>query len=76
MFLKNLTLFKSIARPVIGDGWSIQLWYDARGERELRYLYPKLFSYAANKGITLHQVKMLNPAEDLFHLPLFTEAFK
>jgi hypothetical protein len=39
------------------------------------YLYPELFSFAKNKKITFHKAVLTSPLHNLFHLPLWEQAY-
>jgi hypothetical protein len=72
--MKNLSLFKNIARPVIGNGRSVQLWFDKWDHKDHSCLCPELFSYAVDQNITIQQAK-LSTTHDMFHLPMSFEAY-
>lgn len=73
--VKLLDTFKGIARPMVQYGCTIQFWNDLWDGRIYAHNYPELLSFALNKNITLHQVKLSNSLHALFSLPLSIEAY-
>lgn len=55
--MSKIDMYKRTTKPLIGDGRSMQLWFDSLGNKVHQELYPELFSYAINKNITIQQTK-------------------
>jgi hypothetical protein len=59
----------------IGDGRTTLLWHDNWDDICESESYPELWSFASNKGITIHQARTTG-LHDMFHTPLSVEAFQ
>jgi hypothetical protein len=51
------------------------MWYDRWNDSVLHHSYPKLFSYAKNRVISVSATASVPLVQDLFHLPLSNEAY-
>jgi hypothetical protein len=72
--LKLLDKFKGLGRCKIGDDKSALLWTDNWEEECLLHKLPHLASFAKRKDITVFE-GINTFLEDLFHLPMTSEAF-
>jgi hypothetical protein len=59
----------------IGDGKTILLWHDNWDGMCKSVRYPKLWSFASIKDITIHQART-TASHEMFHTPLSVEAFE
>jgi hypothetical protein len=74
--LKLCDLFRGIAECKIGDGSTVLFWSDLWNDNILQTKYPRLFSYAKNKNITVAQFLSNNSLETQFHLPISKQAYQ
>jgi hypothetical protein len=74
--LKLAGKFRGIAACKVGSGTTVLLWSDVWNEQHLQYKYPRLYSFAKNKDISVAQFLTHNTAQQQFHLPLSVEAFQ
>jgi hypothetical protein len=74
--LKLVDLFRGIASCKIGDGSTILFWMDVWNDHLLQNEFPRLFSFAKNKKISVAQFLLNNSIEKQFHLPLLVQAFQ
>ena len=73
----NLALidqYKAIARCNIGDGKSALFLDDCWHDFVLKHKFDHLHSFARDTAINVHQVIHTEYLQDLFHLPLTTQA--
>jgi hypothetical protein len=73
----NLALidqYKAIARCNVGDGKSALFWKDLWHFNILKIKFPLLFTFVINPQASVHQVINAEYIEDMFHLPLTTQA--
>lgn len=68
MLLEN---YKSLVRCNLGDGKSALFWTDLWSDSIMERKFPHLHSFAVDHNLTVHKVM-----EDLFHLPLTTQAYE
>jgi hypothetical protein len=61
---------------MVGDGSTVLFWLDIWKNHLLHIKYPRLFSFAKNKNISVAQFFQNNQIENQFHLPLSTKAFQ
>lgn len=73
--LNNLSSFRWFSKVNRQDGRTVRLWCDEWNNTALFTKYPKLFSYAANKNITVLQAREIGQPQDMFHLPMSVQAF-
>jgi hypothetical protein len=74
--LKLGDMFRGIATYTIGNGTSVMFWSDVWNEHHLQQKFPRLYSYAKNKYISVAQFLLSNNSQEQFHLPLSVEAFQ
>lgn len=74
--MKIIDLFKSMARCNLGDGRSAAFWSDLWHSGWLQHTFPQLFSFARDTNISVHTAHQSEYLEDLFHLPLTTQAYQ
>jgi hypothetical protein len=74
--LKLCDDFRAIAKCKAGDGATVLFWSDVWNDLLLQYKFPRLYSYAKNKNISVAQFLINNRIEDQFHLPLSIQAFQ
>ena len=75
----NLALidqYKAIARCNVGDGVSAFFWDDLWSQAILKHQFPHLFSFVRNPQLNIQQVLQTEYLQDLFFLPLTTEAYE
>jgi hypothetical protein len=72
--LKLVDLFRGVASCQVGDGTTVLFWSDVWNDHLMQHQFPRLFSYAKNKNISVVQF-LLNNREAQFHLPLSEQAF-
>jgi hypothetical protein len=64
-----------VAACTVGDGTSVLFWSDVWNGHLLQQKFPRLFSFAKNKNISVAQLLLNNHLEMQFHLPLLEQAF-
>jgi hypothetical protein len=69
-------IFRGIATCKVGDGSTVLFWSDVWNDHLLQNKYPRLYSFAKNKQITVAQFLLNNQIESQFHLPLSVQAFQ
>jgi hypothetical protein len=74
--LKLCDEFKAIAKCNIGNGTTVLFWQDIWNNCILQQTFPRLFSYAKNKSISVANFLMNNNIQDQFHIPLSIQAFQ
>ena len=74
--LKLIDQFKSMARCHLGDGKSALFWTDLWHTSCLHHSFPHLFSFVRNPHLNIQQVLQTEYLQDLFFLPLTTEAYE
>jgi hypothetical protein len=74
--LKLGDMFRGIATCTVGNGTSVMFWSDVWNEHHLQQKFPRLYSYAKNKNISVAGFLLNNNIQDQFHLPLSVEAFQ
>ena len=67
-------IYRRIARCTLGDGCTITFWEDLWLDSMLAVQYPRLFSYAKNKTISVHGMMLEEDLSEVFMLPLSTQA--
>lgn len=74
--LKLLDCFKSFSKVQVQNGKSCLFWSDNWSQQPLQLQYPELFSFAKNKVAPVAEFFSAQVPEDLFLLPLSTEAYQ
>lgn len=74
--LKLLPLYKEQTVCVAGISNTIAFWRDKWKDQVLQISYPQLSSFCINIDITLQKVLELPNMEDMFHLPLSSQAYQ
>jgi hypothetical protein len=59
----------------VGDGRTTLLWHDKWGGTCKSEIFPKLWSFASNKDITINQARTVD-IHEMFNTPLSVEAFQ
>ena len=72
----NIDDWRAITICHAHDGTSILLWEDPWARQPSSQQFPRLFSYARDKLISLNEFMSLPDCFDGFHLPLSTAAFQ
>jgi hypothetical protein len=73
--LKLADHFRGIVACKIGDGKTVLFWLDVWNDLLLQQRFPRLFSFAKNKNISVAQFLQNNQLETQFHLPLSEQAY-
>jgi hypothetical protein len=74
--LKLVDLYRGIATCKVGDGSTVMFWMDVWNDHLLQNKFPRLFSFAKNKKISVAQFLTNNTLAQQFHLPLSVQAFQ
>jgi hypothetical protein len=74
--LKSLNTYKKLSMVTIEDGRIVQLWFDKWDDKIHAEAYPELMSYVVRKEITLLQAKTTAMPQQMFHMPMSSEAFQ
>jgi hypothetical protein len=69
-------MLRGIATYTVGNGTSVMFWSDVWNEHHLQQKFPRLYSYAKNKYISVAQFLLSNNIQKRFHLPISVEAFQ
>jgi hypothetical protein len=64
--LKLCEAYRGVAMCKIGDGSSVLFWTDVWNDQRLCQKFPRLFSYANNKNVSVAQFLMHNQIEAQF----------
>jgi hypothetical protein len=73
--LRVLTQFKGLGYGIPKSGEIILLWKNLWNGRVLEHSFPKLYSFAINRDISISLAKNQESIQDLFITPLSEEAF-
>jgi len=71
-----LPAFKGMAMAMVNNGSSCFFWLDSWNGFSFSTSMPGLFSFVKDKCITVQQVCQSTSLHDLFHLPLYKEAYQ
>jgi hypothetical protein len=63
-----------IAACQVGNGTTVMFWSDVWNDL-LQNRFPRLYSFAKNKQISVAQFLLNNSIQEQFHLPLSVQAF-
>jgi hypothetical protein len=74
--LKLCDIFRGIATCKVGDDSTVLFWSDVWNDHLLQNKYPRLYSFAKNKQITVAQFLLNNQIESQFYLPLSVQDFQ
>ena len=72
--LKLCDLFRGIANCKIRNGSTVLFWSDLWNDNVMQNNFPRLFTFAKNKKISVLQFLSNNNLESQFHLPLSEQA--
>jgi hypothetical protein len=67
-------IYRGFARCTLGDGSTVSFWNDLWSDTLLSSEYPRLYSFAANKSISVQSLMSEQDLENIFFLPLSTQA--
>jgi len=73
--LKLCDMFRGIATCKVGDGSTVLFWLDFWNDNIMQTKYPRLYTFAKNKNISVVQFLTNNTLEIQFHLPLSEQAY-
>jgi hypothetical protein len=71
--LKLCEIFRGIATYKVGSGDTVMFWTDVWNDMLMQNKFPRLFSYAKKKDISVAQFLTHNQLQEQFHLPLSVE---
>ena len=74
--LKLCDLFRGISRCTVGNGSTVLFWSDVWNNNLLQDKFPRLYSYAKNKKISVAKFLTSNTLDSQFHLPLSEQAYQ
>jgi hypothetical protein len=74
--LRLSDLFRGIASCKVGDVSTILFWSDVWNDHLLQQKFPRLYSLAKNKSISVVGFLQNDSLEAQFHLPLSDQAFQ
>jgi predicted PP-loop superfamily ATPase len=74
--IKLVDQFRGITAYKVGDEKAILFWSDVWNDHLLQQRFPRLFSFAKDKKISVAQFLQDNHLESQFHLPLSENAHK
>jgi hypothetical protein len=74
--LKLLDWYKLFSSVTVRRGETCRFWLDKWSQEPLQLQYPQLFSFTRNKNISVQEFCSQTPIQDLFSLPVSTEAFQ
>jgi len=74
--LKLCDLFRGITNCKLGDGSTVLFWSDLWNDNVMQSKFPRLFSFAKNKKISVLQSLSNNNLQSQFHLPLSEQAYQ
>ncbi|CAO2167262.1 unnamed protein product [Urochloa humidicola] len=74
--LKLCDLFRGVASCIVGDGTTVLFWSDVWNNHLLQEKFPRLYSFARNKTISVAQFITHNNVAQQFHLPLPEQAYQ
>jgi hypothetical protein len=69
-------MFRGIATSRVGDGTTVLFWCIVWNDHLLQSKYPRLYSFAKNKQISVDQFILNNQVEVQLHLLLSVQAFQ
>ena len=73
--LKLLDKFKGLASVNLSYGRTCLLWWDLWDNQVCAQVFPELFSFSKIKNVTIQKVLSPMSIDQLFHLPLSSEAY-
>jgi hypothetical protein len=74
--MKLVDLFRGIASCTIGDRSTVLFWMNVWNNQLLQNEFPRLFSFARNKKISVAKFLLNNSIEQQFYLPLLVQLFQ
>jgi hypothetical protein len=69
-------MFRGIANCKVGNGSTVLFWSDVWNSHLLQNIFPRLYSFAKNKTISVMLFLQNNSLEQQFHLPLSGQAYQ
>lgn len=69
------TIYRGIAKCTVGDGSTICFWEDLWSDTVLSTEFPRLFTFATNETISVHDIMETASLDDIFFLPLSAQAY-
>lgn len=67
-------IYRGIAQCALGDGSTVLFWDDLWSDSILSVQYPRLNSFARNSSIPVQRLMLEQDMDDIFILPLSTQA--
>jgi hypothetical protein len=74
--LRLVDWFRGIAKCKVGDGSTVLFWEDIWNDHLLQQEYPRLYSFAKNKQVSVAHFLLNNGIDSQFHLPLSDQTFQ
>jgi len=74
--LKLCDLFRGITNCKLEDGSTVLFWSNLWNDNVMQSKFPRLFSFAKNKKISVLQFLSNNNLQSQFHLPLSEQAYQ
>jgi hypothetical protein len=69
-------IYRGIAKCIVGDGSTVLFWSDIWNDHLLQDKCPRLFSFAKDKLISVARFLSTTQMDQLFHLPLSSDAWQ
>lgn len=69
------TIYRGIAKCTVGDGSTVCFWEDLWSDTVLSTEFPRLFTFATNETISVHDIMETASLDDIFFLPLSAQAY-
>jgi hypothetical protein len=74
--LRLHTIFRGIARCIVGNGATVTFWDDLWANDILFAKYPRLYSFAKDQSISVKQIMCTADISEIFTLPLSKQAME
>jgi len=74
--LRLHTIFRGIARCIVGNGATVTFWDDLWANDILSAKYPRLYSFAKDQSISVKQIMCTADISEIFTLPLSEQAME
>ena len=72
--LRLNTIYRGIARCVIGNGATVTFWDDLWANEILSSKYPRIHSFAKDHNISVQKIMQIDDISEIFNLPLSDQA--